>query len=136
MTMTHAPNLLAPALDPRNTRRVWITQEPMQMINGVPTPRIPYHALTPLGSVHFVFGWGEVRDDTPMDAASTAALMAKARTLLEDFDDNDYLLPMGNPGLIAIATIAASDANEGRIVLLDWLRNQRQYRHVAIEADV
>lgn len=105
------------------------------MINGVPTPRIPYHTLTSLGSVHFVFGWGEVRDDTVMDAAHTKQLYDKAHALLEDFSDEDYLLPMGNPGLIAIATIAATDAN-GRVTLLDWLRNPRCYRHVTIDPEL
>ncbi len=131
-----APNRLAPAANPHDQRRVWITQEPMQMIGGVPTPRIPYHSLAHMGSVHFVFGWGEVRDDTVMDATHTKVLLDKARMLLADFRDDDVLLPMGNPGLIAIATLAASEANDGRVTVLDWLRNARCYRHVMIDENL
>lgn len=122
--MTHPPN---------TPGRVFLVQEPLHIKDGVPVPRIGYHTLRPYGEVRFLFSWGELTDRT--DLSDTHALLTEARRQLADFSDADYLVPMGNPVLIALATLAAAEANEGRVKMLDWLREERRYRVGAIDLD-
>lgn len=46
---------------------------------------------------------------------------------LRDFSDDDYLLPVGNPGLIAVAGAIASENNRGKFKVLVWDKDSRQY---------
>lgn len=113
--------------------RVFIIQEPLKMVDGVAVPRINYGTLMPFGEVKFLYSWGEITDRMPLD--NMTGYLARTRTALADFTDADYLAPMGHPGLIAIATLAAAEANDGRIKLLDWSRESRDYRVVHIDLD-
>ena len=114
--------------------RVFCVQEPLKMgPNNVPVPRVNYGTLTPYGHLKFLFAWGEITDRTPMQ--DTRAYMERARDQLHDFSDADYLVPVGHPGLIAIATLAAAEANDGKVQLLDWSRVLRAYRVVQIDMD-
>lgn len=49
-----------------------------------------------------------------------SGIIAKMRVLLEDFSDDDYLLPTGHPIAIGVAAALAAAANEGRIRFLRW----------------
>lgn len=53
---------------------------------------------------------------------------------LEDFGDDDYLLMVGNPILVGLATAVACDINDGRIKFLQW--NGRERRYTDVEAQV
>ena len=46
---------------------------------------------------------------------------------LSSFTDEDYLLLVGNPVLIGIATAIAADANDGRVRMLQWSGARKQY---------
>jgi hypothetical protein len=114
------------------TPRVFVVQEPLKMgPGGVAVPRINYGTLQPFGYLKFLFTWGEITDRTPLD--DTTTYLWRARAQLADFRDTDYLVPMGHPGLIAIATLAAAEANDGRIKILDWSRERSAYRVVQID---
>jgi len=115
------------------TARVFVVQEPLKMENGVAVPRINYGTLTPFGHLKFLFTWGEINDRMPL--LDTSSYLARCRDQLTDFNDADFLVPMGHPGLIALATLAAAEANEGRIKLLDWSRVHGSYRVVGIDLD-
>jgi hypothetical protein len=52
---------------------------------------------------------------------------------LKDFNDSDFLLAMGDPVAIAIASIVASDINNGRLKILKWDREHRAYYPVEID---
>ncbi len=52
---------------------------------------------------------------------------------LKDFSDNDYLLLVGDPVLIGIATAIASNVNRGKVNFLKWDRETSAY--VNIDAD-
>ena len=41
---------------------------------------------------------------------------------LRDFNDDDFILLMGDPVLIGLATMVASEVNHGRVKLLKWDR--------------
>jgi hypothetical protein len=55
------------------------------------------------------------------------------RDKLACFCDQDFLVPVGNPALIGMATLVAADMNEGRVRMLDWIRDGRRYREVTID---
>jgi len=50
---------------------------------------------------------------------------------LEDFSDKDYLLLIGDPIAIGIATHYAADVNFGRIKFLKW--DNREYKYYKVE---
>lgn len=50
------------------------------------------------------------------------------------FSDDDFLLLIGNPCLIGFAVAIAADYNDGRVKVLQWNGQKREY--VAIEADL
>lgn len=60
-------------------------------------------------------------------ALSTAPMMARLRTMLRDFCDEDYLLPTGDTAAIAAASMVAASFNRGRVKVLSWDRQSRQY---------
>lgn len=46
---------------------------------------------------------------------------------LADFCDEDYLLPMGDPAVIGMATAIAFNSNSGYVKFLKWDRLEKQY---------
>ena len=113
---------------------VYVVQEPLKMgPMGIAVPRINYATLQPFGYLKFLFTWGEINDR--MEMLDTSAYRERARDALASFSDADYLVPMGHPGLIALATLAAAEANNRHIKLLDWSREAREYHVVQIDLD-
>ena len=53
---------------------------------------------------------------------------------LKNFNDNDYLLLMGDPVAMGIATAIASDANRGKVKCLKW--DKREMRYYPVEFDI
>tara|TARA_R100001377_G_scaffold35954_2_gene19957 strand:+ start:170 stop:511 length:342 start_codon:yes stop_codon:yes gene_type:complete len=51
---------------------------------------------------------------------------------LKDFNDEDYLLLIGDPSIIGIATAVASDINMGRFKVLKWDRRREKYFPISI----
>ncbi len=52
---------------------------------------------------------------------------------LKDFNDNDYLLLMGDPAIIALAGAIASKMNGGRFKVLKWDRDEKRYYDIEID---
>ena len=52
---------------------------------------------------------------------------------LENFDDDDAIICIGNPILIALAVNVASDVNNGRVRLLQWHGHRGEYVPVDID---
>lgn len=74
---------------------------------------------------------------------NTVPIVRLYRTLLRDFSDDDYLLLLGDPALLAIAAAIAAERNHGRFKLLKWDRpyaepnsTRRLYRYVAVQIDI
>jgi hypothetical protein len=51
---------------------------------------------------------------------------------LKSFGDEDYLLLIGNPALIGMATAVAGHYNEGRLKLLQWSGRQSDYAEISV----
>ena len=52
---------------------------------------------------------------------------------LKDFNDNDYLLLIGDPAIIAVCGAIAAKNNGGRFKVLKWDRNEKRYYDLEID---
>lgn len=52
---------------------------------------------------------------------------------LRTFNDDDYLLPIGDPSAVATAAVIAAKKNGGRFKMLKWDRRDREYNIVEIQ---
>ena len=64
---------------------------------------------------------------------SSGPLTFKLKQELKDFNDDDYLLLMGDPAIIALAGAVASDVNGGRFKILKWDRDEKKYYDIEID---
>ena len=51
---------------------------------------------------------------------------------LKDFNDNDYLLMMGDPAAMGICCCIAAEMNRGKFKILKWDKMQKKYYAVSI----
>jgi len=58
---------------------------------------------------------------------STNVVVEQLQLKLATFNDDDYILCIGDPALIAVTAMVASSINDGRVRMLRWDRHQRQY---------
>jgi hypothetical protein len=110
---------------------VYVPQVPLTSNGGQDTvrPRVDLRPAEKYGKLCYLIDWCN------LDEADPAALLHELRTGLKDYNDNDYLLMVGNPTLMALAALVASEQNDGRIRLLYWRREQRRYTIVNIDLD-
>ena len=57
----------------------------------------------------------------------------KLKQELKDFSDNDYLLLIGDPAIIAICGALAAKVNNGKFKVLKWDRNEKKYYDLEID---
>lgn len=57
----------------------------------------------------------------------------KLREKLENFSDDDYILPVGDPVLMSTVAMVAGDMNNGRVRFLKWDRLQRRYLTIQVD---
>ena len=74
-----------------------------------------------------------VLPDNKQIVLSSGPLTFKLQHELKDFNDNDYLLLMGDPAIIALAGAVASDVNGGRFKILKWDRDEKKYYDIEID---
>lgn len=93
---------------------------------GIPKP---VHSLTEAA----VYGDIEVLIATNHVGIALQPLIASMKNKLRNFDDDDYLLPVGDPVAIGIATTIAAAYNRGRVNFLRWDRQTRSYIKIKVE---
>ena len=89
----------------------------------------------PKVSVVLATKWGETYSLTsPFDQIhlNPSKIVATIRRKLKDFNDDDWLLAMGDPAIIGIAFAIASTINQGRVNLLKWDKRDQSYYPVRI----
>ena len=62
----------------------------------------------------------------------TANVVRELRKPLMDFNDDDYLLLMGDPAAMGIACCVASEMNRGKFKILKWDKMQKRYYSVQV----
>tara|TARA_R100001510_G_scaffold47083_1_gene44242 strand:+ start:2794 stop:3129 length:336 start_codon:yes stop_codon:yes gene_type:complete len=80
--------------------------------------------------------YGEVRVLLPPNRQivfSSAPTVRRLREGLKNFSDEDYLLLIGDPAAIGIATSIASENNRGRYTLLKWDRQEAEYYDIKVD---
>ena len=73
-----------------------------------------------------------VLPDNKQIVLSSGPLTHKLKKELSTFCDNDYLLLMGDPAIIALAGAVASDVNGGKCKVLKWDRDEKKYYDIVI----
>jgi ribosomal protein L37AE/L43A len=63
---------------------------------------------------------------------SVQPLISILRSNLKDFSDDDYIIAVGDPVAIGIVTAIAAENNRGRVKMLRWDRQTRQYVEMSI----
>ena len=71
--------------------------------------------------------------DNKQMVLSSGPLTFKLQQELKDFNDNDYLLLIGDPAIIAVAGAIAADINNSRFKVLKWDRNETKYYDIEID---
>lgn len=55
------------------------------------------------------------------------ALVSRVRDAMAGFAEDDYLLPIGDPVAVSVAAVAAADMTGGRVKVLRWESETREY---------
>ena len=71
--------------------------------------------------------------DNKQIVLSSGPLTHKLMKELRDFNDDDYLLLMGDPAIIAVAGAVVSDVNGGKFKVLKWDRDEKKYYDIEID---
>ena len=58
---------------------------------------------------------------------SPGPIVFELRRLLKDYTSQDYLLLSGDPAVILLAVMIASDINNGKVNVLKWDRQEKVY---------
>ena len=71
--------------------------------------------------------------DNKQIVLSSGPLTHKLTKELSTFNDDDYLLLIGDPAIIAVAGAIASKMNGGRFKVLKWDRDEKRYYDIEID---
>jgi hypothetical protein len=71
--------------------------------------------------------------NVPQDLATT---IEKLQNQLEDFNDRDHILAIGDPVAISATVMVASRQNGGKLSILKWDRRAQGYRPYPIRISV
>tara|TARA_R100000231_G_C5292207_1_gene154953 strand:+ start:380 stop:727 length:348 start_codon:yes stop_codon:yes gene_type:complete len=104
---------------------VYCIQEPPGTADG--NPRYNVMKALPFGDVKFLF------TERAQLVYSAGSLIHKIRKKLERFNDEDFLLLVGDPAIIAVAAVVASGINNGKFKLLKWDRIAGKYYPLSID---
>lgn len=107
---------------------VYIVQEPMirDIATGQMVSQFDFRNVLEYGDPIICLPNGRV-------ALNPAPTVQQLKDKLRNFSDDDYLVAVGDPSAIAIASAVACNNNMGRMKLLKWDKNHKRYIMVAIE---
>lgn len=108
------------------TPLVFIPQEPARLENNVWVPTMNLQAAEAYGQCVTLCSPGRV-------LLSTAPTIQAMRAKMAGFDDNDFIVAIGDPGLIGIACCTAMLENQGRYKLLKWDGGNKRYTVVEVD---
>jgi len=109
--------------------KVYVVQERMRRGDNGPTP---VHDLTPAAE----YGELEVLMGPESVALTPGPMVRNLRYKLRNFNDDDYILAVGDPVAIATASAIAAQNNLGRFKVLRWDRRiGERGGYVSIQVD-
>ena len=71
--------------------------------------------------------------DNKQIVLSAGPLTHKLKKELSTFCDDDYLLLIGDPAIIALAGAVVSEMNRGKFKVLKWDRDEKRYYDIEID---
>ena len=104
-----------------------MVQMPLQASHGGDlTPRYDVSPAAMFGDIEYLLG--------PRAAPwNLKPVIDELEQKLVDFNDDDYLLCMGNPVLMCVAASIALLSNDGRAKMLQWSGKDRKYIEVEVD---
>ena len=101
--------------------KVYITQDVLvRMPDGKFERKFDLSSAEQYGGLVALIGSGQ-------SAVSSVPIMRQLRERLRDFSDDDFLVMLGDPSIMAGAAMVASQYNNGRVKVLKWDRRSAQY---------
>lgn len=91
---------------------------------------VPKHDLTPAAA----YGELEVLIQRNNIGIAAQPIVAQLRHDLRNYCDEDYILAVGDPVAIGLAISVAADCNRGKVSILKWDRQTRQY--ISLNANI
>ena len=79
------------------------------------------------------YGTLKVLVPSGMSLLSPVPLVRELKQKLADYNDDDYLIAIGDPSVIAVASAIASQRNNGKFKVLKWDKELKDYLPVEID---
>jgi hypothetical protein len=105
---------------------VYIVCEPTHMIAGVMRPSMD---VTPAAK----FGGLVVLMPISQSMLAPVPTVRDLKEKLRNFTDDDFILPVGDPVLIATVAMIAAEQNGGRVKFLKWDKKLRVYFSILVD---
>lgn len=93
---------------------------------GIAKPRDSLTEAAVYGDLEILFHGNDI-------GIALQPLVISMQHSLRNFSDDDFLLTVGSPVLIGLASIIAAKANQGRITFLSWDRRTRAYIKIKVK---
>ena len=107
--------------------RVFCVTEPITYKNGIPEPAFDVSPALQFGEIVIL-----TKHNHSMLAS--VPMIRHLREQLKDFNDEDYILPVGDPVTIAAVAAVAADINKGYFKILKWDKRSRAYMPIEIDS--
>lgn len=100
--------------------RVFCVTEPITYKDGAPVPLFDISPAREFGEV-------TILTEHNQSMSASVPMVRMLREKMKDFDDSDYILPVGDPVIIATVAAIAADMNAGYFQMLKWNKRMRKY---------
>lgn len=107
--------------------RVFCVTEPISYKDGNPVPLFDISPALEYGSINVLTTHNQ-------SMFLTVPMIRSLREKLKDFNDEDFILPVGDPITIGAVCAIAADINRGYFKMLKWDKRQRKYLPIEIHA--
>ena len=107
--------------------KVYIIQNVMRKYPDGTFRGLDYSQAERFGEIIFLF------DGNKQVVMSPQPTIRKLRTVLKDFNDNDYLLLVGDPALIGLTTSVVATISNGRYNMLKYDRIEKDYFPIRVD---
>jgi len=107
--------------------RVFVTQEKSRKVGGQWVKEFDLTPALKYGSLEILLPPGQ-------SFFATVPVVRTLKEKLKDFNDDDFLLPIGDPSVMIAAGMVASHVNHGRVKILKWDRIEWSY--IAVQFDI
>ena len=105
--------------------KVYVVQEVFKKEGGIARPLFNLTPAREYGQITVLLPSGSVM-------LHPIPMVRELEKRLKDFCDDDYILPIGDPSAIAVASIVASKNNRGKFKMLKWDRREAVYDVIEI----